>query len=321
MNTTKTPRHEDARDSETGFLEETRFLNRSPGDIPYLDWGGKGPVLHFAHANGFPPGTYSSFVARFTDQFHVLGMEARPLWDTCGSAQFRHWRELAGDLARFLNEMELSGIIGAGHSLGAVTTLFCALANPGLFRALVLIDPVIVPAQMAPIVALAVRLGLSSRLQWPVGARRRRTDWPDREVLFRAYRAAPVFARWQDRFLLDYIASGTVDHPAGGVHLRYPPEWEACIFETVPADVWWSIPRLRHMPLLVLRGEHSNTYRSDAMRVMRCILPQATFQEIPGADHFVPMSQPEEAAAAIRAFFSRQEPGRILKRGYGRSSA
>ena len=322
----KTPRYE-----ETEGLE-TRFLRCSPSGVPYLDWGGQGPVLHFAHANGFPPGTYNSFAALLTDRFHVLGWEGRALWGTrdpcqpcqqrraeyrqrraeyrqhgaeCPPAQFRHWRELADDLARFLREINSDGIIGAGHSLGAVTTLFCAVANPGLFKAVVLIDPVIVAAQMAPVVALAVALGLSSRTRVPAGARRRRTDWPNREAVFRAYRAAPVFARWQDRFLRDYVASGTVENPGGGVRLRYPREWEARIFETVPADVWLSIPRLRHMPLLVLRGEHSDTYRRDTMRLMHWLLPQGTFLEIAGADHFVPMSQPEATAEAIKAFLDR----------------
>jgi len=297
---TKTPGHEDTGNSET------RFLKTSPGGIPYLDWGGHGPILHFAHANGFPPGTYNSFVAGLTDQFRVLGWEGRAMWGTHAPAQFHHWRELADDLARFLGEMNLRGIVGAGHSLGAVTTLFCAVANPGLFRALVLIDPVIVPIHIAPVVAVAVGLGLSSRAQVPAGARRRRTDWPDREVVFRAYRAAPVFARWQERFLRDYVTSVTTEDPASGVTLRYPREWEARIFETVPADVWLSIPRLRHMPLLVLRGEHSTTYRRDTMRLMRWLLPQGTFVEVAGADHFVPMSQPEATTAAIKAFLSHQ---------------
>jgi pimeloyl-ACP methyl ester carboxylesterase len=35
---------------------------------------------------------------------------------------------------------------------------------------------------------------------------------------------------------------------------------------------------------------------------MRWLLPQGTFLEIEGADHFVPMSRPEETVAAIKAF-------------------
>jgi pimeloyl-ACP methyl ester carboxylesterase len=212
-------------------------------------------------------------------------------------------------LARFLGETGLHGIVGAGHSLGAVTTLFCAAANPGLFRALVLIDPVIIPVYLAPIVAVAKWLQLTSRVRLPSEARGRRVNWPNREVLFRAYRATPVFARWQEPFLRDYVASGTVEDPAGGVRLRYPREWEARIFETVPEDVWLAIPPLRHVPLLVLRGEHSATYRRGTMRLMHWLLPQGRFLEIAGADHFVPMCQPEETVAAIKAFLSREMGG------------
>jgi pimeloyl-ACP methyl ester carboxylesterase len=41
------------------------------------------------------------------------------------------------------------------------------------------------------------------------------------------------------------------------------------------------------------------------MRLMRWLLPQGRFLEIAGADHFVPMSQPEAAVAAIKAFLSQ----------------
>nr|MBC7244371.1 alpha/beta hydrolase [Chloroflexota bacterium] len=284
---------------------ETKLL-RSPSGIPYVDWGGQGPLVHFAHANGFPPGTYSAFVKLLIPQFHVLGMECRALWGNQDPAQFRHWRELGDDLARFLLEMQWHGVVAIGHSLGAVTSLLCAVAHAELIRALVLIDPVILPPHLAPVWALAMSLRLNRRAHLPTGARRRRMEWPNKEVLFRAYRAAPVFARWQDDFLRDYITSGTKEHPSGSVYLRYPREWEARIFETVPPDVWLDIPRLRRLPLLVIRGQHSDTYTKSAMRWMQWLLPHGRFLEIEGADHFVPMSKPEETAEAIRSFVKNQ---------------
>lgn len=277
-------------------------LQQSPSGIPYVDWGGEGPPLHLAHANGFPPGTYNAFVKLLTPQFHVLGMECRALWGSHDPAQFRHWRELGEDLARFLTEMNLGSVVAVGHSLGAITSLFYAVSHPDLVRALVLIDPVILPPHLAPIWATAIWLHLNRRTRLPTGARRRRMEWPSREVLFRAYRSAAVFERWQEPFLRDYISSATMDSPSGGVRLRYPREWEARIFETAPPDVWLAIPRLRHLPLLVLRGQHSNTYTKNAMRWMQWLLPQGKFLEIKGADHFVPMSKPEETAAVICSF-------------------
>ena len=277
----------------------------SSSGIPYLDWGGQGPPLHFSHANGFPPGTYQTFLQPLTAHFHVLSMEARPLWGDQDPARFRHWRELADDLARFVQEMGLTGAIAVGHSLGAVTSLFCAAAHPDLFRALVLIDPVILPAHLCPVWALAGLMGLNRRAALPTRTRLRRMEWPSREVLYRAYRAAHVFARWQDEALLDYVTSVTEDVPGGGVRLRYPREWEARIFETAPPDSWLAMPRLRHMPLLVLRGEHSTTFTRGTMRLMRWLLPHGTFVEIEGADHFVPMCRPEQAAQAMTASLAR----------------
>jgi len=275
---------------------------RSATGIPYVDWGGQGPLLHFAHANGFPPGTYRRFIQPLTGQFHVLGMECRALWATQDPAKFRHWREFGEDLARFLREMNCTGIVAAGHSLGAVTSLFCAVAHPKLIRALILIDPVILPAWLAPVWAIAMLLRLNRRTPLAVQARQRRMEWPIREILQRAYRSARVFRRWQEPFLRDYIRSVTVDNSSGGVRLRYPREWEARIFETAAPDVWCALPRLRRVPLLVLRGQHSDTYRSDTMRLMRWLLPQGQFLEIEGADHFVPMSKPQETAEAMRFF-------------------
>jgi pimeloyl-ACP methyl ester carboxylesterase len=280
----------------------TPALTASPSGIPYRDWGGQGPVLHLAHANGFPPGTYDAFVAHLTPHFRVVGMECRALWGTADPAQFRHWQEMGQDMDRFLTEMGLSGVVAVGHSLGAVTSLYSALAHPGQIRALVLIDPVILPPCFFLLRPLLALLGLNRLAQLAAQARKRRVQWPNRRVMLRAYRSAPVFKRWQEAFLRDYIESGTVEEPTGPICLRYPREWEARIFETPPFDVWWAMLRLRQMPLLVIRGKHSQTYRKDAMRLMRWLLPQAQFLEVDGADHFVPMCKPQQTAAAIVDF-------------------
>lgn len=292
----------------------TPALPSSSSGIPYVDWGGRGQVLHLAHANGFPPGTYDAFVACLTPHFRVLGMECRALWGTADPAQFRHWKEMGEDLACFLTEKGLTDVVAVGHSLGAVTSLYSALAHPGLIRALVLIDPVILPPVFFLLRPLLALLGLSRPAQLAAQARRRRVEWPNRQVMFRAYRSVPVFKRWQEPFLRDYIESGTVEEPAGQVRLRYPREWEARIFETSPLDVWWAMPGLRSTPLLVIRGQHSQTYRRDTMRLMRWLLPRACFLEMEGADHFVPMSTPQQTAAAIIEFAAQSGSQRVTPR-------
>ena len=47
-------------------------LIKAKNKIPYVDFGGKGPVLHFAHANGYPPRIYRKLLQPFTAHFHFV---------------------------------------------------------------------------------------------------------------------------------------------------------------------------------------------------------------------------------------------------------
>ena len=62
----------------------------------------------------------------------------------------------------FLSQTKPAPVIGVGHSIGAIVTLRAALRDPGKFRALVLIDPVLfVPGFM-------VKWNLSAGLGWEI---------------------------------------------------------------------------------------------------------------------------------------------------------
>jgi pimeloyl-ACP methyl ester carboxylesterase len=109
----------------------------------WLDWGGSGAPLHFAHGNGFPPATYRKLIEVLRSGCHVASMEARPLWPDSDPRSLTHWSQLARDLIQELDRRGMRGSVGVGHSLGAVTTLLAAAEDPRLFKAVVAIDPVI----------------------------------------------------------------------------------------------------------------------------------------------------------------------------------
>ena len=83
------------------------------------DFGGKGPVVHLAHANGFPPGAYGPFAGTLThpsppdnpppQAYHVIGLPARPLWPGSKPESAPNWHVLADDLVRGLDALELNG--------------------------------------------------------------------------------------------------------------------------------------------------------------------------------------------------------------------
>jgi len=264
-------------------------------------FGGTGPVVHLAHANGVPPGTYRLLAETLTDRFQAIALPSRPLWPGSRPESIPTWRPLADDLIQGLDDLHLSRIVGVGHSLGGVLTLWAAIRCPDLFRAVILIDPVILPPAWLWTVRLLRSLGLAHRQPLVQGALRRRRTWPSRHACYEHFKGKPLFAHWLDAALQDYVESGTRLRPDGQVELAYPPAWEAHIFATTPTDVWRDVPRLS-VPALVIRGEHSNTFLPAAQARMARRLPGARFITIPGAGHLVPMERPAETGATIRDF-------------------
>lgn len=266
-----------------------------------VDFGGNGPLLHIAHANGFPPGTYRSLAATLTDRYHVIGLPARPLWPGSRPEEIADWHPLADDLIRQLDELGLKEVIGVGHSMGGVMTLWAAVNRPDLFGAVVLIDPVILPPHWLVLARVLRRLGIPPRPSLVRRTLYRRRTWPDRQACYDYFGAKPFFANWPPESLWAYVEAGTRDRPDGGVELVYPPEWEARLFASVPTDVWRAVPKLR-VPALVIRSEHSQTFFPQAQQRMERRLPHARFVVVPDAGHMVPLERPAEVGAAIRQF-------------------
>jgi len=272
-----------------------------PPDSAWIDWGGEGPPLHLAHGNGFPAGSYRSLIGRLVPSFHAVSLDARPLWSPDDSATLHDWRPMAEDLCTELRRRGFRGLLGVGHSLGGVLTALAAAAEPELFSALVLIDPVLFTWPRSWLWAATQRLGCTHQFPLARGARQRRVHWPNLDSVRASYRSRRTFAGWASEAFEDYLEAGFVDAAEGGVRLRYPPEWEARIFEVCPADVWRELERIS-APVLFLRGEASDTFLRTAARRGRRRLVDARSVEIPGSSHFLPFERPEEVAREIVRF-------------------
>ncbi len=272
--------------------------------IPTLDFGGAGPELHFAVANGYPAPANRRLLATLTPGFHVQAMVPRPLWPGSRPEAIETWEPLVDDLIQGLDERGAHGWVGVGHSLGASLSVAAALRRPELFRALVLIDPVFIRPAIMALYAVFQRLGLAARVHplVPAALRRRRT-FASVEAMTARYRRAAVFRKLDDEGLHDYAAAAL--RPAAGaqgeLELAWSPEWEARIYETGPLNLWGALPRLR-LPMLAIRGAESDTFRLSGVRALHARLPQARVVEVAGAGHLVPLEKPEAVGRLVRAF-------------------
>lgn len=273
--------------------------SRRSGEIPFVDFGGDGPLLHFAHANGYPPGCFRRFLAPLTEAYHVVAAEHRPLWSDEEPEQLHTWHTIAADLILFFEQEGLRDVVGVGHSLGAVVTMIAAVERPALFSKLVLIEPIFLP----PEVLRALSADPEAMASYPLvkRTRNRRNRWPDRQTAFEHFRAKSVFSRCNDDVLWDYVNHALVEMKDGRVGLRYRREWEARIYSHPPMNVWHLIPLVKH-PTLGIRGSDSDALWRPAWEQWQALQPEAEFIEFDETGHLAPLEEPHRVAGVIGDF-------------------
>jgi pimeloyl-ACP methyl ester carboxylesterase len=264
------------------------------------DWGGTGPVLHLAHANGFPPGTYRKLIELLKPRYHVFTLRGRWLVPGTDPRSMRNWDDLADDLAQALRARGLEGVVGVGHSMGGVATLLASVKHPGLFRAVVALDPVLFTGSRALLIQALGLLGMRHRIPPASLARRRREHWGSREEAATSYRKKALFRHFDPECFQDYITHGLTEAPEGGFRLSIPTAWEARVFETSPHGVWRKL-RSVAVPSLVVRGSDSDTLLPPALERVKRTLPGVRAEEQPGT-HLFPLEHPEECARRILSF-------------------
>jgi pimeloyl-ACP methyl ester carboxylesterase len=272
--------------------------------IPFFDSGGRGPRLHFLHANGYPPNCYQPLFEHLKTQYHVFGMHLRPLWQGAKPDDLQTWHPLSDDLLRFLALHAPEPVIGVGHSIGAVVTLRAALRQPAAFRALVLIDPVLfVPLHLA-LWHMIRALGLGDRVHPLIQrAQKRRRTFDDLETVFRGYRSRPIFRYMSDESLRAYINGITRPSASGGWELVYSPEWEAQIYRTGlhDFDLWRDLPQLT-TPTLFLRGAQTDTFLERAASLVKKKQPKVRVEALENATHLLPLERPQQVFKIMHTF-------------------
>lgn len=264
--------------------------------IPFHNFGGDGSVIHFAHANAYPPACYRQFLAPFMAQYHVESICHRPLWPGTEPAELQgDWQIIADDLIHFFEQRGLEQVIGIGHSLGAVATMYAAVKRPSLFRALVLIEPVFLTPQILQMAAAHPEQALL--MPMVQSALRRRDRWPSRQAAFDRFRSKDVFANWSDDSLWDYVNYALVED-GSELTLAFPREWEAQIYATPPQAVWDTIPQITQ-PTLGIRAAQTDTIFPEAWQLWQKLQPQATFLQIENAGHMLTMERPLPVAEII----------------------
>jgi pimeloyl-ACP methyl ester carboxylesterase len=253
-------------------------------------------------ANGFPPESYLPALEPLFSDYQVVSLPPRAMWEDAGAAPGAPgtWQTLAEDLLAGMRRHALPPAIVIGHSFGAVSGLLAAVREPARFRALALLDPTIfVPSQLAEF-AEQRETGATSARPLVQAARTRRDRFTDEQEAFAHWRERRLFADWPDDALRRYARAMLRPAADGGFRLRWRPDWEAHYYESIYTETWDELAKLDPaLPLLVLRGEQSDTYLEDAAALLSARAPGSMQRVIRGRGHLFPQSAPEETSRIL----------------------
>lgn len=251
------------------------------------------PTLAFAHANGFPGGSYRCFLSRLEARYEphavpLLGHDPRYPVDA-------HWQSLSRELEAWLEGLPRP-LVGVGHSMGGVLMFMVASRRPEWFEALVMLDPPLINGLPGVAFNVLRHLGMGDRITPAGKSLGRRAHWPGRDSVDSYFRSRTLFRRFDPRCLNDYLEAG-LEADDSGFHLRFDPAVEVAIFRTTPGNTG------RHAPLAVpgavISGAQSDRRFHDA--AARHARRQKMLHRFAPGGHLFPLEQPERAADAVLA--------------------
>ena len=258
--------------------------------------GEGGPLIHFLHGNGFCGGVYWPMLERLLPGHRLFTHDLEGHGDSDAPAHYSGTGALIRRIPQVIAQQQLgTGLIGIGHSFGGALTLAVAARHPGLFKALVLLDPILLPPPLWWWFGFSDRIG---RNPMSNGARRRRERWVSREEAAQRLRDRGIYAGWSAEAHECFIEYATRDAD-GERALCCPREIEAAIFAQ-PVYPWKALPRIE-VPVLFLRGAQSYPFFAWTERLVRRHNPRVRLQQLPGGHCFI-QEDPAATAQAVSGF-------------------
>lgn len=198
------------------------------------------------------------------------------------------------DTWRLMDELGIERAVLVGTSLGGLMSMRMGAAHPERIAGIVLNDvgPEIAPEGLARVMSYAGRLE-------PV------TDWAGAAAQARAVYGLAM-ADIDDAMWMRMAKRGYREDDSGRPVIDADPNIGVALREIGPTgdDPWVSFEALADMPVLLLRGEHSDILSPDIVARMQAMKPDLEFVEIANRGH-VPLLDEDDSLAAIDAFLGR----------------
>ena len=256
------------------------------------------PNALFAHANGYPPGSYNALLQALAEEIDVAVTDHRPLWSEDPAPTFMPWQVYARDLLDRIEESGADSVWLVGHSMGAASAILAASEQPSRFKGIVALDPVLISNKAWFWSRLFARLKPDAM---PIVKRAlaRPHEFANHRAAFEFYRGKRVFQRVSDSVLMDYVMAAHVARGGEQVHLRYSGEWEACVYRSVPR-MSGALKRLK-CPMLIVAGDRSDVLSAKTLNWASGLNSKIQVTTLSGG-HLLPLEAPQACAEVALDF-------------------
>jgi len=245
------------------------------------------PGLVYAHATGFCKEVWGP-VIRSLPSMGALAVDQRGHGDSGAPVPPFDWWDLGRDVVTAVEAIGWDRPCGVGHSSGAASLVMAELLRPGMFRALVLVEPIVFPPPY-------VR---HETLPMAVAAEKRRGSFSSAAAARGHFEGRGPFAGWTDEALDAYVESAFEDR-FGEWALKCRPEVEAECYRAATVHGAWDRLGEVSCPTVVVGGEHSDTHPIGFLEEQASRLGNGTAEIIGDATHFAPMERPDAIARIV----------------------
>jgi len=288
-----------------------RAKNNSNGDFkgnqqPPHDPDQSSIALVFSHATGFNAQTYRQLFKQIDPSIDIYALDQRGHGLTSARAEtheLKSWRTYENDLIEFINWLDRPVIL-AGHSMGGAVSTKVAAMRPDRVKALVLLEPVIMPAMIDPVMGIVRKFNLGQLIPLASSAKNRRAGFSSIDEAVENYTNKGAFKSWSRTWIEDYVIGGTVKNPQGGISLSCKPEWEAKTFSVSGNKPWSAIKKLK-CPITVVKGDVGSSLHPLAVSRLKKLHSDLDYTLMKNASHFLPMEHPGQVAIKIHDAFAK----------------
>ena len=255
------------------------------------------PTIQFAHANGFPAKTYSTFFDYFSD----YNIEYVPIMAHGKHGVSPNWKPLGQELVSAIKKHNKQPVIGIGHSMGGAALMYAACWQPQLFDKIIFLDPPLFPTYKRILFNIMKKIGLLDKVGPSGRAKTRRVEFDSYEAAFQYFKSKQLFKHFDERCFKDYINYGLIPNDDNGVKLVFQAQKEYQIFR--------NLAYLRgkvkfKMPSYFIYSSTYSVLQPNDIKWLQKKYTNTQFISFDGG-HLFPLEQPKATAQLIQELINK----------------